>query len=99
ESILLASFGGLLGLAVAGVGVSVLRFALPPDTPRLASVSLDWRVLAFAGGLSVVTGLIFGLAPALQSSRAALTQVLRSGGRGSTVSVSQRLRGSLAVAE
>ena len=99
ESVLLASFGGLLGLAVAAAGVSVLRFALPPDTPRLANVSLDWRVLAFAGGLSVLTGVIFGLAPAAQSSRTALTHSLRSGGRGNTVSVSQRLRGSLAVAE
>ncbi len=99
EGVLLASLGGLLGLALAGAGVSLLRFALPSDTPRLADVSLDWAVLAFAGALSVVTGLIFGLAPAVQSSRAALTQLLRSGGRGSTVSVSQRLRSSLAVAE
>ena len=99
ESVLLASFGGLLGLAVAGAGVSVLRSALPPDTPRLANVRLDWRVFAFAGGLSLLTGLIFGLAPAAQSSRAALTHLLRSGGRGNTVSVSQRLRSSLAVAE
>ena len=99
ESVVLASVGGLLGLAFAAAGISLLKFAMPADTPRLMDVHLDWRVLTFTGGLSVLTGLIFGLAPALQSSRSALTESLKSGGRGATLSVSQRLRSSLAVAE
>ena len=99
ESVVLASVAGLLGLAFAAAGISLLKFAMPADTPRLMDVHLDWRVLTFTGGLSVLTGLIFGLAPALQSSRTALTESLKSGGRGATLSVSQRLRSSLAVAE
>jgi predicted permease len=99
ESVVLASVAGLLGLGFAAAGISLLKFAMPADTPRLMDVHLDWRVLNFTGGLSVLTGLIFGLAPALQSSRSALTESLKSGGRGATLSVSQRLRSSLAVAE
>ncbi len=99
ESVVLASLGGLLALAFAAAEISLPKFAMPADTPRLMDVHLDWRVLTFTGGLSVLTGLIFGLAPALQSSRSALTESLKSGGRGATLSVSQRLRSSLAVAE
>jgi putative ABC transport system permease protein len=99
ESVLLGVIGGVCGLLVASVGLGVLKFALPADTPRLADAHIDWRVLLFTGGLSLVTGGIFGLAPALQSVRAGLTQVLKSGARGSTLSTSQRVRSSLAVAE
>jgi putative ABC transport system permease protein len=101
ESVLLASMGGLLGLFFASAGLSLLRAALPADTPRLADVHINWQVLAFTGGLAMFTGLIFGLAPALQSSRQSqvLTDALKSGGRGSAVSVSQRLRSSLVAGE
>jgi putative ABC transport system permease protein len=101
ESVLLASMGGLLGLFFASAGLSLLRAALPADTPRLADVYINWQVLLFTGGLAVVTGLIFGLAPALQSSRQGqvLTDALKSGGRGSAVSVSQHLRSSLVAGE
>ena len=99
ESVVLASLGGLMGLAFANAGISLLKFAMPANTPRLSDVHLDWRVLAFTFGLSIMTGLIFGLAPAFQSSRTVLAEPLKSGGRGATVSVSQRLRSFLAVAE
>ena len=99
ESVVLAALGGLLGLAFATAGISLLKFTMPANTPRLSDVDLDWRVLAFTFGLSILTGLIFGLAPAFQSSRTVLAEPLKSGGRGATVSVSQRLRSSLAVAE
>jgi putative ABC transport system permease protein len=99
ESVVLALAGGLLGLLVATQGLASLKRILPPDTPRLADVHVDWRVLAFTAALAVVTGLAFGLAPALHASRAALTGSLRTGGRSGASSVSQRLRNALVVAE
>jgi predicted permease len=99
ESLLLASLGGVLGFAFAKAGLALLKVTLPPDTPRLTGVHLDWRVLLFSAGLTMLTGFLFGIAPALQASRAAITDALKSGGRGAAVSVSQRLRGALAVAE
>jgi predicted permease len=99
ESVVLASVGGLLGLVIATVGLLLLKAALPADTPRLMDVHMDWRVLAFTGGLTIVTAFVFGLAPALQSSRTAQSESLSSGGRGTATSVSQGLRSSLAVGE
>jgi predicted permease len=98
ESVLLASLGGLLGLGFATKGLSLLKLALPSDTPRLGSVHMDWRVLAFTAALTILTGFVFGLVPALQSSRSTFVASLNSG-RGAAISVSQRLRSSLAVAE
>ena len=99
ESIVLAAVGGLLGLIVGYVALGVLTSALPADTPRLMDVHMDWRVLVFAAGLTIFTGFVFGLAPALQSSRTGLSESLNSGGRGAAISVSQRLRSSLAIGE
>ncbi len=99
ESVLLALLGGILGLLLATQGLQLLKFTLPPDTPRLADAHIDWRVLIFTGGLAILTGFLFGLAPALQSSRAVLASTLNSVARGSAASVSHRLRGALAVAE
>ncbi len=99
ESTVLASLGGLLGLVFAIGGLWILKASLPADTPRLADVHMDWRVLAFTGALTILTGFIFGLAPALQSSRAALTETLNSGGRSGAIPVSQHLRSALAVGE
>jgi putative ABC transport system permease protein len=69
ESVLLALFGGLFGVLLATQGLRLLKFALPAETPRLADAHIDWRVLAFTGGLAILTGFLFGLAPALHSSR------------------------------
>ena len=99
ESVVLALLGGLFGLALAAGGILLLKTALPADTPRLMDVHLDWRVLVFTGALVLVTGFVFGLAPALQLSRSALAESLNSAGRGASVSVSQWLRNSLAIAE
>ncbi len=99
ESVLLAIVGAALGLGLAAAGLNILKTALPADTPRLLDVHLDWRVLMFTGGLAILTGLAFGLAPALQSSRSPLSESLNSVARGAVVSVSKRLRGSLAIAE
>jgi putative ABC transport system permease protein len=99
ESVLLASIGGLLGLAFAVEGLAFLKSLLPADTPQLMTVHMDWRVLAFTAGLAILTGIFVGLAPALQVSRGALIRSLKSGGRGTAVSVSQRLRSALVVGE
>jgi putative ABC transport system permease protein len=99
ESVLLAMMGGVLGVVLASEGLQLLKAALPVDTPRLADAHIDWRVLAFTGGLAILTGLLFGLAPALQSSRAALAQSLNAATRGAGASISHRLRSALAIAE
>ncbi|HYL62604.1 MAG TPA: ABC transporter permease [Candidatus Methylomirabilis sp.] len=99
ESVVLASVGALGGLLFAAEGLRLLKTLLPADTPRLFDVHMDWRVLAFTAVLALLTGIAFGLAPALRSSRAALTESLNSGGRGASVSVSQRLRSGLVIAE
>ena len=99
ESVLLALLGGLLGIVLATEGLQLLKAALPADTPRLADAHIDWRVLMFTGGLAIFTGLLFGLAPALHSSRAALAQSLNAATRGAGISISNRLRGALAIAE
>ena len=98
ESVVLATVGGGLGLMLATLGLSLLKAALPADTPRLAEVHMDWRVLVFTGTITVLTGLVFGLAPALQSARGALANSLRAG-RGNAASIAQYLRNSLAIGE
>jgi predicted permease len=99
ESVLLATVGAMLGLVLAAGGLRLLKGVLPADTPRLFNVHLDWQVLLFTGGLAILTGLAFGLVPALQSSRTNLSDTLNSVARGAVVSVSRGLRGSLAIAE
>jgi predicted permease len=99
ESVLLSALGAVLGLMLAATGLTALKSALPADTPRLLDVHLDWRVLLFTGALALVTGLAFGLAPALQSVRAGVSDSLNSAGRDAAASVSRQLRASLAIAE
>jgi putative ABC transport system permease protein len=98
ESVLLASLGGALGILLATQGLKLLQATLPADTPRLLEVQIDWRVLAFTGGLAILTGIAFGVVPALQGSRAALGETLKTG-RGSAAPVSNRLRSALVIAE
>jgi predicted permease len=99
ESVLLSALGAILGFGLAAAGLRMLKSALPADTPRLIEAHLDWRVLVFTAVLAVLTGLAFGLAPALQSARTVLSDSLQAGGRGAAVAVSRRMRGSLAIAE
>jgi predicted permease len=99
ESVLLAALGALAGLTFAAKGLRLLKALLPADTPRLLDVQIDWRVLLFTTALALFTGLLCGLAPALQSSRVALANSLNSASRGAAASVSQRLRSALVVAE
>jgi predicted permease len=99
ESVVLALAGGALGVALAVGGVRALG-ALAPDALAGADVRVDGVVLAFALGVSMAVGLLFGLAPALQTSRPGLQGVLREGGRGSVGDGSAQLaRRVLVVAE
>jgi len=99
ESLVLSSIGTVLGLVVAWWGVGVLKAALPETLPRIADVGIDLRVLAATAGAAMVTGVLFGLAPAIQFSRPNLTDALREGGRGTAGAARQWLRSSLVVAE
>ena len=100
ESLLLALFGGIAGLATAAITLkAVLRF-VPANLPRLSEVNIDWRVLGFALLISLVTGLLFGLAAAIHSSKAGLATTMREGSRGSGYSAKAgRLRDVLIVAQ
>ncbi|MGB6947212.1 MAG: ABC transporter permease [Bryobacteraceae bacterium] len=84
ESVLLAVIAGLLGLLLAYWGTWILAREAPAGLSEAGAATLDWRVLAFTLGVSVITGLAFGLMPALSSARSNLNLVLRSGGRGGT---------------
>jgi predicted permease len=99
ESIVLGMGGGALGTIVAASGLQLLKSILPGDTPRLAAVAMDWHVLAFTAGISVLTGLIFGIVPALHASQIDLTEALKTGWQRSTAAASHRLRTALAVTE
>ncbi|MGC1672077.1 MAG: ABC transporter permease [Candidatus Acidiferrales bacterium] len=99
ESSLIAVIGGALGLFLAVNGLSLLKSALPADLPRLADIGIDWRVLCFTAALAVLTGIVFGLAPALHFSRNNFAESLKSGARGSTVAGIRRLRSALVTSE
>ena len=100
ESMLLSVIGGAAGIATAvGTLGFILRF-VPSNVPRLNEVRIDWVVLVFALLISILTGLAFGLAPALHSAKGALSSAIREGGRGSGYSTKTgRLRDVLIVSE
>jgi putative ABC transport system permease protein len=103
ESIVLSVIGGVAGLAIAYWSVPAIVSALSPAQlramPFLNVLHFDARVLAFSFGLSLLTGIVFGLIPALQSSRLDLSGVLKEGGRRSSGSAGHRLRSALVVTE
>ena len=100
ESLLLAFAGGAIGLLLALWGVVFLTKLLPQNFPRLGEINLDWRVLIFTLIASVLTGILFGLAPALQMSRSDVQESLKESGRGASGGRRQhRLRNLLIVGE
>jgi putative ABC transport system permease protein len=100
ESALLALIGGAVGIVLAIWGLEVLVALSPADIPRLEQIGVDSRVLAFTFAISLLTGFIFGLAPALQASKPDLHETLKEGGRGSTSGArARRLRSALVVCE
>ena len=100
ESVLLASIGGALGILLAAWSIDLLPMLGAQDIPRADAIRIDLPVLLFTTGASLLTGLLFGLAPALQALKVNLNESLKEGGRdGIGGSRGRRLRGVLVVAE
>jgi putative ABC transport system permease protein len=100
ESVLLSVIGGALGAGLAYAGTALLVALHPPGVPRVSEIGLDVGVLGFTLVLAIGTGVLFGLAPALELSRPELSRALKEGGRTGTIGrARQRFRDSLAVAQ
>jgi putative ABC transport system permease protein len=97
ESVLLALIGGTLGLLIARWGIALILYISPDAIPRAREITLDWRVFAFTIGVSFVTGVLFGLVPALQAGVVDVHETLKETGRGT--SGRHWLRSSLVVVE
>ena len=99
ESLLLSFVGGAVGLLLASWGVRMLVAYGPADVPRLHDVGLDASVLAFTLGSTVLTGVLFGLFPALQASKPNPNNTLKDSGRGPSQTGRSRMRSALIVSE
>ena len=99
ESVVLALAGGSVGLLLAYLAIRPIQTLSAGSIPRVNDVSIDGSVLLFALGISLATGILFGLAPAWQVSRSTIGSVLKEGGRSSTASSGQWVRSGLLVAE
>jgi putative ABC transport system permease protein len=97
ESVLLSLTGGVIGLLLARWGVKLILYVSPDAIPRSREIGLDWTVLAFTLGVSVLTGILFGLIPAIQAGEVDVHETLKESGRGN--SGRQWLRSSLVVVE
>jgi len=97
ESVTLAGAGGLVGVGIALLALEPLRGFLPDTLPQTAAVGIDFNVLAFTSLVTLLTGVVFGSAPALQSSTADAQSVLRDGGRGASASRARARWGSALV--
>jgi putative ABC transport system permease protein len=97
ESILLSLIGGALGLLLARWGIDLILYVSPDAIPRSREIGLDWIVLGFTVGVSFLTGILFGLIPALQAGEVDVHETLKETGRG--VSGRHWLRSSLVVGE
>ncbi|HLE63382.1 MAG TPA: ABC transporter permease, partial [Pyrinomonadaceae bacterium] len=99
ESLLLSAAGGALGLALSLWALRLLLTAIPIQLPFWMNFALDFRVLGFTVAVTLLTGLVFGAAPALQTSRVDLNNTLKEGGRGAHTSTRGRSRSLLVVTE
>lgn len=100
ESIVLSLAGAALGVGVATWALSGVLKLYPANLPRAQEIGIDYRVLLFTAGLSIITGMVFGLLPALQVSKPNLREAMSEGGRTSTTSAKHtRIRSILVVAE
>jgi len=104
ESVLLSLLGAVVGLALGRWGMALIKSGMPPELQRFVlgwnDIQLDSRVLIFTLAAAVLSGILAGLAPAVQSSRPNLADALKEGGRGGSAGVSRhRLRNALVAAE
>ncbi len=100
ESVLVSLAGGVLGLILAIWGTSLLVALQPENLPRVDEIGIDARVLGFTLGLSLLTGIVFGLLPAWSVSRANVNEALKEGGRGASAGAArQRLRSAFVIVE
>ena len=98
ESVVIASLGGVGGVALAVYALEAIVAFMPADVPRVAQIAMNGRILGFSVGLVVATAVVFGLAPALQMFRQGVADLLRAQRAGATVG-QQRLRRLLVAAE
>ncbi len=100
ESVILALVGGAFGLLLGAVGTGALASMIPADLRQQVSIAIDWHVLLFLLAITVVTGVIFGLAPAWRASRTDVNESLKEGGRSGTAGLGRsRYRQALVVSE
>jgi putative ABC transport system permease protein len=100
ESLLLAAAGGAVGIALAELGIDFVKTFGPTNIPRLGEIALDWQVFAFALGVTLFTGILFGLAPAIPATRDNLADALRDGGQRSIGNATgPKIRKALLVSE
>jgi len=97
ESLLLAIVGGGVGLIISRLMIKWILYVSPTAIPRSREIALDWKVLGFTLGVSVLTGILFGLVPALQSGEVDVHETLKEAGRGT--SAKHWLRSSLVIVE
>jgi len=97
ESVLLAAMAGVVGLGFAAAGLRFARAFGPQSIPRLSEATLNFDVFAFAFAVALVTGVIFGLAPAIDATRQNLVDTLKEGSRGSAGGAAPRIRNALLV--
>jgi putative ABC transport system permease protein len=100
EGVVLSCSGAIIGLALAYAGVQMIKAWLPAGLPRVAAIAIDLRILLAASAAALLTGIFFGIVPALHSSRPDLASTLKESGRSSTTGAGgHRLRNALVVAE
>ena len=99
ESVMLASAGGGLGLLLANWSIDLLVKFAPASLPRLGGVTLGWPVLSFTLALSALTGIVFGIAPAWQGTKANPQDTLKERVRGTADSRGGHIRNALVIAE
>ncbi len=100
ESVLLALIGGTIGVALAVWGTNLILGASPENLLDLRTIPIDWRVLGFAGGSTLIAGLLFGVLPSYISAHSGISETLKEGGRGSSAGKQRTFaRGAFVVAQ
>lgn len=99
ESLVLAAVAGVAGVILASFGINLFLSLLPADLPQAAAITMDWRVVLFACALSLIAGLAFGIAPALNATRMSIVMAIKSGGQRAAGVQTTRFRSTLIAVE